>query len=135
MGGGTGLLCERSSNCHISLSFGDSHLDMVTTPLVSCVRVLIHFVRVSVICTFGSMVAWFVWMLFIGSFPHFITDGTMYQVPMHVFVDPTFWLSVVVVSMLCVGTSLGGLYYLRTYLLFYCAGAFLSVFLILMLMH
>lgn len=38
-----------------------------------------------------------------------------YQVPMHVFANPMFWLSVVGVSMLCVGSSLAVLYYQRTY--------------------
>lgn len=70
---------------------------------------------VSVLCTFGSMLAWFVWMLFIGSFPQFISDSSMYNVPMHVFVNPIFWLSVLVVSMTCISTSLAGIYYLRTY--------------------
>lgn len=64
------------------------------------------------------MAAWFVWMLFIGAFPVFISDSSMYQVPMHVFANPNFWLVVVVVSMLCTVSSLAKKYYLRTYLLY-----------------
>ena len=88
--------------------------------------------RVSVVCTFGSLAAWFVWMIFIGSFPQFITDGTMYQVPMHVFVHPLFWLSVVMVAIACVGTNLAASFYFRTYLPA-CSLVFVFVFVFVLL--
>lgn len=70
---------------------------------------------ISVICTFGSMACWFFWMLLIGAVPKFITDGTMYQVPNHVFNTGIFWLSVLLVSMLCIFPDMAIIYYKRTY--------------------
>lgn len=62
------------------------------------------------------MACWFVWMLLIGAVPKFITDGTMYAVPYHVFDTAMFWLSVVFVSMLCVFPDMAIIYYKRTYM-------------------
>lgn len=75
-----------------------------------------HWCRLSVICTFGSMACWFFWMLLIGALPIFITDGTMYRVPYHAFNTSVFWLSVIMVSMLCIFPVMAVSYYKRTYL-------------------
>jgi len=71
---------------------------------------------ITAVCTFGSMACWFFWMLIIGACPMFITDGTMFRVPYHTFATCVFWLTVLLVSMLCVFPSMAIIYVFRTYL-------------------
>lgn len=70
---------------------------------------------ISFLCTFGSLGCWFFWMLLLGAVPVFITDGTMYQVPNQVFNTAVFWLTVILVSLMCVFPNMAFIYFKRTY--------------------
>lgn len=55
---------------------------------------------------FLSVVAYFCWMLFLSSFPKFITDGNMYAIANHLFDTASFWLYIIIATAACIVPNL-----------------------------